>query len=70
MDNDSVYTVREVASILKVSEKTVYSLIRDQELSCIWVRGQIRITSTQLNGYLKGGDHGGTEIERDDIQKE
>lgn len=52
---DCVYTVREVATVLKVSEKTVYNLIHSQELSCIRVRGQIRITSKQLIEYLKGG---------------
>lgn len=55
MSTKYVYTVREVATILRVSEKTVYSLIHSQELACKWVRGQIRITSEQLNDYLKGG---------------
>ena len=50
-----VYNVKDVAGILKVSEKTVYGLIHDQQINCIWVRGQIRITSAQLCDYLKGG---------------
>lgn len=54
MRMNCVYTVREVASILKVSEKTVYGLIHDREIKCIRVRGQIRITSEQLNNFLKG----------------
>lgn len=57
MDKNVVYTVRDVASILRVSGKTVYALIRDQELPCIWVRGQIRITSEQLNKYMEGGEN-------------
>ncbi len=49
-----VYTVMDVASILRVSTKTVYKLIHEQALACIWVRGQIRITSEQLRDYLEG----------------
>lgn len=50
-----VYTVAEIARILKISEKTVYRLIRDQELPYIRVRGQIRITAIALDCYLQGG---------------
>lgn len=53
-----VYTVKDVAGKLKVSEKTVYSLIHEQQLECIWVRGQIRITSEHLSKYLEGGNSG------------
>lgn len=57
MSKNIVYTVKDVASILKVSQKTVYALIREQGLKCVRVRGQIRITSEQLDDYLKGGLH-------------
>lgn len=50
-----VYTVAEIAQILKISEKTAYKLIRDQELPYIRVRGQIRIAATALDFYLQGG---------------
>lgn len=53
----SVYTVAEIAQILKISEKTAYKLIRDQELPCIRVRGQIRIAAMALDIYLKGGQN-------------
>lgn len=53
-----VYTVKDVAGKLKVSEKTVYSLIHEQQLECIWVRGQIRITSEHLSKYLEEGNSG------------
>ena len=56
MDKNVVYTVRDVASILKVCEKTVYALVRERKLPCIWVRGQIRITADQLHEYLGGGN--------------
>lgn len=49
-----VYTVQEVADLLRVSTKTVYAIVRDRELSSIRVRGQIRITSAALQCYLEG----------------
>lgn len=57
MGLNCVYTVREVAAILKVSEKTVYGLVRDNAIHCIRVRGQIRITCEQLETYLEGGEN-------------
>lgn len=53
-----VYTVKEVAGKLKVSEKTVYTMVRDCEMECIHVRGQIRITAEQLDSYLGGCTNG------------
>lgn len=55
----SVYTVTDIAKILKVSTKTVYRLVQEQELPCIRVRGQIRITAMALDDYLRGGNCSG-----------
>lgn len=57
MADRHVYTVADVAEILRVSRKTIYNLIRDDNLAVVRVRGQIRITSRALDEYLtKGGD--------------
>ena len=58
MAEANVYTVQEVARILRVSSKTVYTLIHDGELEGIRVRGQIRITSQALERFLEGGQYG------------
>lgn len=58
MNNRRVYTVQQVAEILQVSTKTIYQIVKDGDLKCIYVRGQIRITSTVLEHYLQGGTHG------------
>ena len=50
-----VYTVQEIASILRVSKKTVYKLVHDGQLQFLRVRGQIRITSKALEQFLEGG---------------
>ena len=53
------YTVRELAMKLQVSEKTVYALLHDQEIRSIRVRGQIRVPSSALEDFLKGGSNDG-----------
>ena len=53
-----VYTVKEVAVLMKVSNKTVYKMIHDDTLHGIRVRGQIRITLQALQNYLEGGNDG------------
>ncbi len=58
MTEARVYTVQEIATILKVSEKTAYKIIHAGELEVIWVRGQIRITSHALETFLQGGRNG------------
>ncbi len=57
MNEVEVYTTREIATILRVSNKTVYKIIHDGDLEAIWVRGQIRITSQALQRYI-GGPNG------------
>ena len=52
-----VYTVQEIAAILKVSSKTVYKMIHNDELQVLRIRGQIRITSKALELFLEGGQH-------------
>ena len=56
MNEICVYTVHEVAEILRISCKTVYKLLKEGELKSVKVRGQIRITSEQLRDYLKGDE--------------
>jgi excisionase family DNA binding protein len=50
---DVVYTVEEVAKILKVSTATVRRMIDDGELKAIRIRGQIRIRKEDLDKLLE-----------------
>lgn len=70
MNGIDVYTVDEVASRLKVSTKTVYTLIHEQQLKCIRVRGRIRIPSKALDDYVEGGLTGGKGTESYTLQEE
>lgn len=49
-----VYTVAEVADILRVSTKTVYQLVKAGDIAAVRVRGQIRVTDAALLKYLEG----------------
>lgn len=53
-----IYSVKQVADILHISPKTMYQIVKDKQIEVIWVRGQIRITSTALANYIRGGKNG------------
>jgi excisionase family DNA binding protein len=52
-----MYTVREIAERLNVSESNVYALVRSGRLGCYRIgngRGAIRISEQTLQRYLNG----------------
>jgi excisionase family DNA binding protein len=53
-------TVTEVAQRLRVSSKTIYRLIANQELPVFYVGASIRIDEAVLEDWLQGR-HGGRE---------
>jgi excisionase family DNA binding protein len=46
--------VREVASIMRVSNMTVYRLIHSGELEALRIGRSFRITEAAVNDYLRG----------------
>lgn len=48
-----LFTVSEVAELLKVNRNFVYDLIRNGELEAVKV-GSIKVTKDALNKYLQG----------------
>ena len=54
---NEVFTVSEIAEVLRISTKTAYKLIQEQSMPYIRVRGQIRITAHALDNYLRGDNH-------------
>lgn len=55
-----VYTVQEVAGLLKISEASVYRMISDGQLLSFRVRGDIRVTRAELARFTsaeKGVSH-------------
>lgn len=50
---DEILTVQEVADFLKVTTKTVYSLVRDDQLPSFRVGRSIRFRRADLEAYMK-----------------
>jgi len=53
MKADSIISVKEVAGLLKVSEKTVYSMVNSGELPAFRVRNQWRIRREDLETWIE-----------------
>lgn len=53
MKNDEVLRLREVADLLKVGDKTVYSMAQTGELPAFKVRGQWRFSRTDIDAWIE-----------------
>lgn len=56
---EEVFTIKEVAALLKLAEKTVYSMANSGELPAFKVRGQWRIRGAQLERWMEEQPRGG-----------
>jgi len=63
---DEVLTIKEVAALLKLAEKTVYAMANAGEIPAFKIRGQWRIKRAELDQWIDaqprggdGGHHGG-----------
>lgn len=61
---DRLLTVAEVADVLRVSNMTVYRLIKSGEVAAIRVGKNYRIRQHDLDAYLKAGSVR-VEVEQD-----
>lgn len=53
MRNEEVLKLKDVAALLKVSEKTVYSLAQTAELPAFKIRGQWRFSRKDLDTWIE-----------------
>ena len=51
--SDEILTVKEVAGLLKLAEKTVYSMAQKGELPAFKVRGQWRIRRVDFDAWVE-----------------
>jgi excisionase family DNA binding protein len=51
--NDEVLTIKEVATLLKLAEKTVYSMAQHGEIPAFKVRGQWRIRKIDYDKWME-----------------
>lgn len=50
--NDPIMTIRDVAQVLRLAEKTVYAMALQGELPAFKIRGQWRVRRTDFDGWL------------------
>lgn len=67
---DEVLTIKEVAALLKLAEKTVYAMANAGEIPAFKIRGQWRIKRAELDQWIdaqpRGGDGGATMAAHDE----
>lgn len=56
---DEVLTIKEVAALLKLAEKTVYAMANAGEVPAFRVRGQWRIKRDELDRWIDAQPRGG-----------
>jgi excisionase family DNA binding protein len=66
---DEVLTIRNVAALLKLAEKTVYAMAQAGEIPAFKIRGQWRIRRAELDQWIDaqprgGGSRGGNDDDR------
>ena len=50
---DEILTLKEVAALLKVGEKTIYSMAKDAQLPAFKVRGQWRFRRVDIDQWIE-----------------
>lgn len=53
MEEEKIFTVKEVAEILRINHKTVRKMIQDGELAAFVVRGEYRIRKSSLDAVIQ-----------------
>lgn len=56
---DEVLTIKEVAALLKLAEKTVYAMAAAAEIPAFKIRGQWRIKRSELDQWIDAQPRGG-----------
>jgi excisionase family DNA binding protein len=55
---DEVLTIKEAAALLKLAEKTVYTMAQSGEIPAFKIRGQWRITRSEFDRWLDAKPRG------------
>lgn len=64
---DDVLTIKDVAALLKLAEKTVYAMAAAGEIPAFKIRGQWRIKRTEFEQWIDAQPRGGkTDEDNDD----
>jgi len=63
---EEVFTVKEVATLLKVGDKTVYSMAQAGELPAFKVRGQWRFSRKDIDAWIEEQKHRTHDLDEED----
>ena len=66
MSNEEVLKLKEVAALLKVGDKTVYSMAQTGELPAFKVRGQWRFSRKDIDAWIEQQKHTTQDFGEDD----
>ena len=58
MAEKRVYTLDEIAALLKITKRTIYNYIKGNKLKAVKVGKYWRVTEENLNDFLKRGTNG------------
>lgn len=61
MPSDEILTLKEVAHLLKVADKTVYTMAQRKELPAFKVRGQWRFRREDIDRWIDRQQNEGAE---------
>ena len=53
MSSDEILTIRDVAALLKIGEKTAYTMAQSGDLPGFKVRGQWRFRRADIDGWIR-----------------
>jgi excisionase family DNA binding protein len=66
MSNEEILKLKDVAALLKVGEKTVYSMAQTGELPAFKVRGQWRFSRKDIDAWIEQQKHTAKDVGEDD----
>ena len=66
VSNEEILKLRDVAALLKVGEKTVYSMAQTGELPAFKVRGQWRFSRKDIDAWIEQQKHTTQDFGEDD----
>lgn len=66
MSNEEILKLKDVAALLKVGEKTVYSMAQTGELPAFKVRGQWRFSRKDIDAWIEQQKHTARNVDDND----
>ncbi|NDY55821.1 helix-turn-helix domain-containing protein [Desulfovibrio sulfodismutans] len=66
MSNDEILKLKDIAALLKVGEKTVYSMAQTGGLPAFKVRGQWRFSRKDIDAWIEQQKHKNQDFYQED----